>query len=101
MFLSVDKYRANPNLILKKLSINESKLNEEIRKLEGLKIIDCKNGLIENLKRFVHLDATHPVSVQNHINWRLESINHLTKRELNPSDFHLSASFNSDEKTKK
>lgn len=100
MMLTLDKYRYSPNLISKKLFISDTKLNREIKKLAGLNIIKFKDDKITLLKHSVHLDEAHPASIQNHINWRMESINHLTKRNANPSDYHLSAVFSCDDNAK-
>ncbi len=100
MYLTIDKYRLSPNLILKKLLITEARLNQELNKLMTLNLIDYDKGIIILKSKSVHLDEANPNSVQNHINWRLESINHLGQRNSNPSDYHLSAVFSCDEESK-
>jgi transcriptional regulator with XRE-family HTH domain len=100
MLLTIDKYRANRSMIAKKLSITDHKLDRELEKLAGLNLIEFKGREIELLKSSVHLEEADPLSLQNHINWRLETIHYLTKRYTNPSDYHLSAMFSCDEESK-
>lgn len=100
MLLTLSKYRENPALICKKIFVNEVKLESELSKLTQMKIIERKGSLIKVLRSNVHLDESHPASMQNHINWRLQTINHLSMRGNDPSDYHLSASFSCDEETK-
>jgi len=100
MLLTLSKYRENPTLICKKIFINEIKLESELVKLIEMKIIERVKGDIKVLRNNVHLDETHPASMQNHINWRLQTINHLSMRGNDPSDYHLSATFSCDEETK-
>lgn len=100
MLLTINKYKANPTLICKKLYLSEVKLNQELQKLKLLNIIKIEDSKITVLKNSVHLDESHSASQQNHINWRIETINHLIKRSGNPSDYHLSAMFSCDENGK-
>jgi hypothetical protein len=78
------------------LSISEKKLASELEKLESLRLISKKKNqvCVESLN--IHLDEDHPISPVNHVNWRLESINHINKRERHPSDYHLSVAFAAD-----
>ena len=101
MFLTIAKYRNNPSLIAKKLFISDSKLASEINKLVELGLVesDPEKG-VRVVKPSIHLDESHPISVENHKNWRLETISQLTRRESQPSDYHLSAVFSCDEETK-
>ena len=100
MLLTLSKYRENPALICKKVFVNEVKLESELKKLTDMNIIERNKGQIKVLRNNVHLDESHPASMQNHINWRLQTINHLSMRGNDPSDYHLSASFSCDEATK-
>lgn len=98
IFLTIDKYRDNPNLLVKKLAISENRLQIELRKLEELGLINISQGKIQILKYGIHLDDSHPISKENHKNWRLETMHYLTKNEPKPLDYHLSATFSCDEK---
>jgi len=100
MLLTLSKYRENPALICKKVFVNEVKLESELKKLTEMKIIDRSKDQIKVLRNNVHLEEAHPASMQNHINWRLQTINHMSMRGNDPSDYHLSASFSCDEETK-
>ena len=101
ILLTIEKYRDNPSLICKKIFISESKLEIELSKLESLGIIErVKNKKLNVLKYSVHLDEADDASIQNHINWRQEVIANLTRRNINPTDYHLSATFSCDEVTK-
>jgi transcriptional regulator with XRE-family HTH domain len=100
ILLTIPKYQTTPLLICKKLFISEVKLNQELQKLKNLKIINLSKSKISIIKNSVHLDESHMASQQNHINWRIETINHLIKRSGNPSDYHLSAMFSCDENGK-
>jgi uncharacterized protein (TIGR02147 family) len=101
MLLTLKKYRDSPASIIKRTFITEVKLESELRKLESLNLIERdEDGDITVLKSNVHLDESDPASVQNHINWRLQTINHLNMRGNDPNDYHLSASFSCNEKTK-
>ena len=100
MLMTIEKYSDSPYLLCKKIFISEQKLNDELEKLEDLKIIERHKNKVQVVKHTVHLDAAHPASVQNHINWRMETIQNLFMRRSSPSDYHLSAMFSCDEKTK-
>ena len=100
MLLTLSKYRENPALICKKVFVSEVKLESELKKLTDMNIIERKGSQIKVLRNNVHLDEAHPASMQNHINWRLQTVNHMNMRGNDPSDYHLSASFSCDEATK-
>lgn len=101
MHLTIERFRKNPDLLTKKLGISKTKLDSELRKLKFLHLIKEANPGVELLKTHVHLDESHPASPNNHINWRLESIGHISKRACHPTDYHLSVAFGSNEKIKK
>lgn len=100
MLLTLEKYQENPLLICKKVFISEKKLEQQLSKLEHLGLISRESGEIKVLKRRVHLDENHPASTQNHINWRIETLNRLNQRTPQPSDYHLSAILSGDEEIK-
>jgi hypothetical protein len=100
MLLTINKYAESPSLLCKKIFISEQKLSDQLEKLENLKIIERYKNKVQVIKHTVHLDAAHPASIQNHINWRLETIQNLSLRKAVPSDYHLSAMFSCDQKTK-
>jgi len=100
MLLTLEKYQENPSLICKKVFISEKKLEQQISKLEHLGLIIRKGEGVKVLKRRVHLDENHPASTQNHINWRIETLNRLNQRNPQPSDYHLSAILSGDEEIK-
>lgn len=100
MYLTIDRYRKNKALISKKLFISENKLNSELNKLESLGLIEQKKTKIIMKQFSVHLEENDPLSPDNHINWRLESISQLKRRESKPTDYHMSAVFSTDEEGK-
>jgi uncharacterized protein (TIGR02147 family) len=100
MYLTLGRYCDNPSLLCKKIYISEKKLKSQLTLLKDLKIIAIKGGKVQVLKTHVHLDESHPASPNNHINWRLEAINKISKKEIQPTDYHLSATFSTNEKTK-
>ena len=76
-------------------------LQSELKKLLSLGLVEVSaSGDYKISKPSIHLDESHPISVENHKNWRLETISHLTRRESQPSDYHLSAVFSCDDGTK-
>lgn len=101
MALTVEKYRSAPSLLARKFHIAETKLEKELRKLESLGVVARQKGEIEVRQDAIHLDESHPASTQNHINWRLESIQYLGKRQARPGDYHLSVAFSASGETKK
>ncbi|MBQ49954.1 MAG: hypothetical protein CMP10_21420 [Zetaproteobacteria bacterium] len=99
ILLTVDRYAQNPKLISRKLGISERKVEAQLSLLVKLGLITY-DGVISVLKTSIHLDESHACSTTNHKNWRLETINYLTRNEPLPSDYHLSAVFSCDEDTK-
>lgn len=100
MLLCSSKYRESVHLIAKKLSISDSKLNSELEKLKNLSIIKIEKNKILMLKESIHLDEHDPLSPLNHVNWRLETIHKLTKKDYKASDYHLTVNFTANEETK-
>jgi uncharacterized protein (TIGR02147 family) len=100
MLLTIDKYQKNPMLICNKILIPEFKLKLELEKLSRIGVIKEDKGEWKVLKFNVHLDESSAISPQNHINWRLESIQNIQKRTPRPSDYHMSAVFSTDENGK-
>lgn len=76
---------------------SEQKLKSE---LDKPKLIKRKGPALVEVEENIHLDEKSPLSPQNHINWRLESIKNISKREQHHSDYHLSVAFFCDEDTK-
>ena len=100
MLLTIGKFRYHRDLLEKELGISSRKLAIELQKLQRLKIIDVKEDRIEILKKSIHLDHSHPSSVKNHRNWRIETLHRLGAYEGRQSDYHLSAIFSCNEETK-
>ncbi|MEK6706511.1 MAG: DUF4423 domain-containing protein [Bdellovibrionota bacterium] len=100
MYLTINKYRLSPQLIAKKLHLSASKLEQELKKLEKLGLITIKDNTISMLHKSIHLEEHHPASPSNHINWRLEAVHNLARRESVLSDYHFSGAFSADEDTK-
>lgn len=100
MYLTVEKYRDNQNLILKKLNISKKQLQTEISKLETLGIIEIKKDKIFMKQFSVQLSEKDPISPHNHINWRLESINRIKNEQEDLNDYHFSAVFSTDYNSK-
>jgi len=94
-------YRNTPNLLCPILNISQKKLVNELKKLEKLNIISTDDdGKITILKTNVFLDDTNPIFPQFLMNWRLDSVNHISKRERNPEDYHFSIIFTTSKKKK-
>jgi hypothetical protein len=101
MLLTIAKFRKNPLLICNKIMIPEHKLHMELQKLQSLGVISVNDDDEISVDKFhIHLDESSPVSPDNHVNWRLETIQYIKRRTPRPSDYHLSAAFSCDEKTK-
>ncbi|SMF32319.1 DUF4423 domain-containing protein [Pseudobacteriovorax antillogorgiicola] len=100
MLLTIPKFRFHVMMLQKKLRISEKLLGQELKKLEQLKIISREGGEIKVLKRSIHLEESHPASIDNHRNWRIETLHKLSHGEASHADFHLSATFSGNEKTK-
>lgn len=100
MYLTLPEYRQDLPLLARKLFISPQKLDQEINKLEGLKIIRRQNDQIEILVDSLHLDENHIASSQNHKNWRIETLARLNQQGPDTDDYHLSAVFTCDQSTK-
>lgn len=100
MHLCLPKYRENPQLLLKKLNISDQKLAKELDKLKSLQVIQIDRNKITLLKDSLHLDEADPISSINHMNWRLEAINKISKKDLRVSDYHFTVNFTANEETK-
>lgn len=100
MLLTIKKFRENPALICRQIFISENKLNYEIEKLARLNLVEKGKSGVKLLQSFVHIDHGHPFNVVNNVNWRLESIQYMNKRDGSPTDYHFSALFSSNEQVK-
>ena len=101
MYLTIPRFRSNPQHIKDKLGISSSKLQSVISTLRSIGIVSIdSNGQIEISKKSIHLDEKHPMSATNHANWRINSLSYLNKRDPKPTDYHLSACFSADSTTK-
>ena len=101
MYLTIPKFRHNPQEIATVLGISQTKLENTLKTLGSLGIVtkDDSNNLTVT-KKSIHLDDKHPMSSTNHTNWRVHSLSNLTKRDPDPSDYHLSACFSANPTTK-
>jgi|GEM_PF-2713256 len=101
LYLTIEKFREKPSLIAPRLGITDKRLEKEITKLEEVEIVQrTAKGEIKGVKFNIHLDQNHPLIPQTHINWRLEAIRKIQSREKQPSDFHFSVCFSTDEAAK-
>ncbi len=99
-FLTIPEYRNNPSLLITKLSITESKLQLELKKLVELKMIEMRDHKITALVDNIHLPDDSYLSPLNHVNWRLRSIQNIQSRNTQADDYHLSVIFSADAETK-
>ena len=93
MYLTIPTYREQPARIAERLAISQSKLATELHRLERLGVIKRTGEQVTRVKAFVHLDSRHTVSVQNHINWRLDAASRLSKRDGDDDDYAFSVVF--------
>lgn len=100
MYLTIPKYQKDPKEILKKVLISEKKLEDEMTKLSELKLIEIQNHKIIKVQNTIHLDESSHLSFQNHINWRLKTIQNLENKEPQLADYHLSVVISANEETK-
>ncbi|MBT3983458.1 MAG: DUF4423 domain-containing protein [Bacteriovoracaceae bacterium] len=100
MLLTIKKYCDNPLLIAKRIFISENKLKRELEKLEKMQLIEIGNPKIIVIKPFVQLEPFSPMAQINDLNWRQESIFKISRRDENPTDYHFSATFSSNEEVK-
>jgi len=99
--LTIKRFREKPLLIAGRLNVSEARIHSELEKLGKLGIIERDHrGAVTGVKFNIHLDENHPLSAQNHANWRLESIRKIQEREKKPSDYHFSAVFSTDTEAK-
>lgn len=100
MHLTIPEFKKNPELILTRLNITKEKMENELQKLEKIKIIQRRNLNITEVEDNLHLPAEAKISSLNHINWRLKSIQNIEARNIKKNDYHFSAAFSADEETK-
>lgn len=96
MHLTIDSLRKQPVQVQNLLGLSAKRFNEILHKLERLDLIERKGEQVLLKKNFVHLDPQHPISVQNHVNWRLHAIQNLAARDKKPDDYHLSVAISAD-----
>lgn len=96
MYLTIPEYCRNVSKLSKVLKISREKLGSELDKLSSLGLIKVHDGVVEVLSYSVHLDEDDPASWSNHINWRLDAIQCLTRRDSScDEDYHFSSAFGS------
>lgn len=93
MYLTIPKYRENVFQLSQILKISREKLGSELDKLSSLGIIKIHDGLVEVVSFHVHLDEDDLASWTNHMNWRLDAIQCLTRRDSKGEDYHFSSAF--------
>ncbi len=102
MLLTIPSYANKPTAIANRLSISRQVLQQQMDRLEQLGILEQQpNASVRLKKSSIHLDDQHPISRQNHVNWRIKNLHRLNQAEGLSSDYHLSACFTSDESTKR
>lgn len=99
MYLTIPRYRQNPDLICRSAGISKSKFHQEIAKLESLGIITTGNGNIDMNQDTLHLEMEHVLAPQNNINWRLDAIKAINERNPKSTGYHMSAAFTADAAT--
>ena len=98
MLLTIGKYRRDVGLMAADLGITRVQLNLELSKLERLGIL-ARVGREQDIRlavESIHLDEMHPLSRQNHVNWRIDVIRHLTatpEGHVRPDEIHLSVTY--------
>ena len=78
------------------LGFSKKRLHAELFKLERLGMITRHGNKVKVTAASVHLDEAHPLIQQNHINWRLDAVRHLTAGgdwEPKTDELHLSVAF--------
>ena len=94
MHLTIPEYCRNVSQLSRVLKISREKLGAELDKLSSLGLIKVHDGVVEVLSYYVHLDEDDPASWSNHINWRLDAIQCLTRRDpTGDEDYHFSSAF--------
>ena len=96
MYLTVPRYRQNPDLLCRAAGISKSKFHQEIAKLESLSIISTEDGKIKMNQDTLHLEMEHVLAPQNNINWRLDAIKVINDRNPKSTGYHMSAAFTAD-----
>lgn len=100
IFLTVNQYRNNHKLLMKKLNITEQQFSEQTQLLRQLRLIELHGGQIRILKDSLNLDENDPLSAINHSHWRQETIKNISKRAAKLSDYHFTAAFSANEEVK-
>jgi uncharacterized protein (TIGR02147 family) len=100
MFLTIDRYRKSPDLIARKLGLSEKRLKAELLRLEKVGLLKQERNSLNLVRANILLDELSPLARQNHVNWRLHSVQHLMAREATHSDYRFSAAFSADEDVK-
>ncbi|WP_141730741.1 DUF4423 domain-containing protein [Oligoflexus tunisiensis] len=100
MLLTVPRFRAYPQQISRRLGLSEHELQKLLERLHQLGLIRFHGGAVHHVEQSIHLDEHHPLSLQNHKNWRIDALHHLTSSERQPHDYHFSATFTCDADTK-
>ncbi|NRA68269.1 MAG: DUF4423 domain-containing protein [Pseudobacteriovorax sp.] len=101
MYLSIDRFRLQPETIAKHLNLSPKMVERELSLLKKLKIIYMKNGHLQLSNKRIHLEADSPLSQRNHINWRLQALTSLSETRTKDSDYHMSAVFSATETGKR
>lgn len=79
IFLTVDKFGKNPNEIANALDISKQKLADLIKKLEGLRIIQFKDGRYRSIVDNIHLKPDSPIFPAYRNLMRLKSLQQIEK----------------------
>lgn len=98
--LTLEKYRKNPELLLKYFTLSKNELENELTKLEQLKIISREKDRISLNKKVIHLDENHPIMSKFLNDRRIDCLTHLSRKGRNLEDYHFSVLFSTSEEKK-
>lgn len=100
MYLTLPRFKNQPDLLGKELGLTSDKLTIELEKLEALGLIRRENSKVTRVEDSIHLPEDSTLSFLNHVNWRLKTIQEIERRSPRAGDYHLSVVFSGDEEIK-
>jgi transcriptional regulator with XRE-family HTH domain len=96
MLLTIKRFQSDVDAVAAVLGLSKKRLQSELSKLERLGMITRHSNKVKASAAAVHLEEAHPLIQQNHINWRLDAIRHLTAGgdwDPKTDELHLSVAF--------
>ncbi|MBF0360947.1 MAG: hypothetical protein HQK49_08040 [Oligoflexia bacterium] len=85
MYLCINEYADNLKKLSSKLDLTASELSFYLKVLMELGYIqedEQSKNKIKLVDKFIHISSDHPLSKQNHINWRLKAIGQIEKANV-------------------